>query len=129
MANTSAHTQLVLEWTPARMLARLDGDLELAQQLAMIFIDECPRMLERLHAAVAEGSAEEVRRAAHALKGSLSNFIDGGPTATAFELENMGREGRLDETPRTLDRLEREIAALTTHLQEFQSAGIRSKAS
>ncbi len=128
MANTSANAQLGIEWTPARMLARLDGDVELAQQLAAIFIDECPRMLQRLHAAVAEGSADEVRRAAHALKGSLSNFIDGGPTATAFELESMGREGRLDETPLALDRLEREIAALTARLHEFQSPGTGSEA-
>jgi hypothetical protein len=68
-----------------------------------------------------------VRRAAHALKGSLSNFIDGGPTATAFELETMGRDGRLDETARALERLEGEIAGLTVRLREFQSA--RAKAS
>jgi HPt (histidine-containing phosphotransfer) domain-containing protein len=105
------------------MLARLDGDVELARELAAIFIDECPRMLQRLRAAVEERSADEVRRAAHALKGSLSNFIDGGPTATAFELETMGREGRLDESPNALDRLESEIAALTVRLREFQSQG------
>ena len=80
------------KWTPERMLARLDGDRELAVELAGIFVEECPRMLQRLREAVAAGSADEVRRAAHALKGSVSNFIDGGPTATAFELETMARE-------------------------------------
>jgi HPt (histidine-containing phosphotransfer) domain-containing protein len=111
------------------MLARLDRDLELAQQLAAIFIDECPQMVNRLRAAISEGSADEVRHAAHALKGSLSNFIDGGPTATAFELETMGRSGRLDETSRTLDRLEGEIAVLVTALKEFQSKGTGNQAS
>jgi HPt (histidine-containing phosphotransfer) domain-containing protein len=120
-------SQSVMEWTPSRMLARLDGDLELAQQLAAIFVEECPNMLQRLRTAVAEGAADEVRRAAHALKGSLSNFIDGGPTATAFELETMGRDGRLDETARALERLEGEIAGLTVRLREFQST--RAKAS
>jgi HPt (histidine-containing phosphotransfer) domain-containing protein len=118
-----------MEWTPVRMLARLDGDLELAQQLAAIFIDECPHMVNRLRAAIAEGSAEEVQRAAHALKGSLSNFIDGGPTSTAFELETMGRNHRLDETPGALDRLEGEIADLTAALKEFQSKGPGDRAS
>jgi HPt (histidine-containing phosphotransfer) domain-containing protein len=117
-----------MEWTPARMLARLDGDVELAQQLAAIFIEESPRMANRLREAVAEGSADAVQRAAHALKGSLSNFIDGGPMATAFELETMGRNGRLDEASRTLARLDGEIADLVTALKEFQSRGAGNQA-
>ena len=127
MIDKPTPAQSVIEWTPSRMLARLDGDLELAQQLAAIFVEECPNMVQRLRTAVSEGAADEVRRAAHALKGSLSNFIDGGPTATAFELETMGRDGRLDETARALERLEGEIAGLTVRLREFQSA--RAKAS
>lgn len=126
--NTPAHAQPV-EWNPAGMLARLDGDLELAQQLAAIFVDECPRMLERLRAALDEGSPDELRRAAHALKGSLSNFIDGGPTATAFELETMGHESRFEEAAPTLDRLEGELDGLTAHLREFQSTGTKTGAS
>jgi HPt (histidine-containing phosphotransfer) domain-containing protein len=112
-----------LDWTPKRMLARLDGDTELALQLCAIFVDECPRMLQRLRDALASGSADDVRRAAHALKGSVSNFIDGGPTATAFELENIGRGGQLEGAALVLERLERELAALTACLLEFQSKG------
>ena len=111
------------------MLARLDGDLELALELAAIFIDEGPHMLQRLRAAVEQRSADEVRRAAHALKGSLSNFIDGGPTATAFALETMGREDRLDEAAPVLDRLACEIDVLTARLREFQSKGKSGAAS
>jgi HPt (histidine-containing phosphotransfer) domain-containing protein len=108
------------------MLARLDGDRELAVQLAGIFIDEYPSMLRRLRDAVSAGSADEVRRAAHALKGSISNFIDGGPTATAYELETMGRSGQLDGTRQLLERLDREIIELTVCLREFQSKGAGS---
>ena len=84
-------------------------------------------MLERLRGAVAAGSADDLRRAAHALKGSISNFIDGGPTATAFELEMMGRNGQLEGTPAVLDRLEQEIVALTACLQDFQARGAGPK--
>jgi HPt (histidine-containing phosphotransfer) domain-containing protein len=111
------------KWTPERMLARLDGDRELAVELAGIFVEECPRMLQRLREAVGAGSADEVRRAAHALKGSVSNFIDVGPTATAFELETMARDGQLDGVEAVLDRLDREIAALMESLREFQLRG------
>ena len=113
---------VVLGWTPDRMLSRLDGDVELAVQLAQIFNDEYSRMLDELRTAVAAGAAAEVRRAAHALKGSVANFIDGGPTATAFELETMGRNGQLEESPALLDRLEQEVIALAAHLRGFQLA-------
>jgi HPt (histidine-containing phosphotransfer) domain-containing protein len=127
MANVPSHVDhTAMNWTPDRMLARLDGDTELATQLAAIFIDEYPRMLERLRGAVAAGSADEVRRAAHALKGSVSNFVDGGPTATAFELETMGRNGQLDGASAVLARLEQEIVALTACLQDFQAKGTGS---
>jgi len=105
------------------MLSRLDGDVELAQQLAAIFVDEYPQMLDRLRAALTSGVPDDVRRAAHALKGSVSNFVDGGPTATAFELENMGRSGQLEGTSAVLDRLERELAALSASLRQFHSKG------
>ena len=127
MANVPSHVDhTAMNWTPDRMLSRLDGDTELAAQLAAIFIDEYPRMLERLRGAVAAGSADEVRRAAHALKGSVSNFVDGGPTATAFELETMGRNGQLDGTSAVLARLEQEIVALTVCLQDFHAKGTGS---
>ena len=77
--------------------------------------------------AVAWGSGirlrDEVRRAAHALKGSASNFVDDGPTATAFELETMGRNGQLDGTPAVLDRLEQEIVALKSACRTFNQRG------
>lgn len=114
--------QLAPGWTSNRMLSRLDGDVGLAVQLAEIFNDEYSRMLDELRTAVEAGAADEVRRAAHALKGSVANFIDGGPTATAFELETMGRNGQLEGSPALLDRLEEEVIALAAHLRDFQSA-------
>ena len=107
------------------MLARLDGDLELAQQLAVIFVDEYPTMIQRLRDAVSGGSADDIRRAAHAIKGSISNFVDGGPTATAFELENMGRNVDLQNVGLVLERLEREIVGLADCLRKFHSGESR----
>jgi two-component system sensor histidine kinase/response regulator len=119
----AAETNGAFEWTPDLMLSRLDGDMELAMQLAAIFVDEYAGMVERLRDAVAGGSAEEIRRAAHAVKGSISNFVEGGPTASAFELETMGRNADVANAPRLLDRLEREIAALAACLRSFHSNG------
>ena len=109
MADLPPHTdRITMDWTPHRMLARLDGDTELAVQLAAIFIDEYPRMLERLRAAVTAGSADE-----RAARGACVERL-------GLELHRRGTDGdglraRDDGTQRSarrnavdLDRLEQE---------------------
>jgi HPt (histidine-containing phosphotransfer) domain-containing protein len=106
-------------WSPEQMIARLGGDEGLARQLVALFLAECPRMMAQVRESVEQGSADVIRRAAHAFKGSVSNFATGGPTATAFELETAGREGRVADAPAVLARLEREVASLVDQLRTF----------
>ena len=108
-------------WSSDAMVDRLGGDEALARELARLFIAECPKMLGAVRESVTSGSPDTVRRAAHALKGSVSNFVEGGPTAAALALEHIGREGRLDEAPSALVVLERELDALLRHLRDFES--------
>jgi two-component system, sensor histidine kinase and response regulator len=105
------------------MLARLAGDGDLARQLVVIFISEYPQMLQAVYDGIEQGSADAVRRAAHALKGSTLNFIEDGPAATAYALERMGREGDISEAPALCARLERELAVLVEQLRRFQTGG------
>jgi len=111
--------ETVTPWTPERMLIRLGGDEALAKQLAALFIEECPQMLGRVRESLQQTDADVVRRAAHALKGSVANFVEGGAAATALELETRGRENNLTDAPHLLARLEREIAALLIDLRRF----------
>lgn len=106
-------------WTPERMVTRLGGDVELARHLASLFVDECPRMLDQVRESLRGTNADTVRRAAHAFKGSVANFVDNGPAATAFELECLGRDNRLEHAPAVGARLEREVDALLVHLRRF----------
>ena len=110
-------------WSAERTLARLAGDVELARQLAGVFVSECPRMMTEVRAAVEQGSADGVRRAAHALKGSLLNFVDTGPSVMACDLERMGRDNHLEGAPATLVRLERDVSRLVKDLERFQARG------
>src|SRR5262245_11156848 len=112
----------VKPWTPERMLTRLGGDEELAKQLAALFIVESPQMLERVRESLQQTDADLVRRAAHAFKGSVANFVDGGAAATAFELEAMGRDKNLCDAHLVLERLERETEALLVDLRRFAEA-------
>jgi HPt (histidine-containing phosphotransfer) domain-containing protein len=101
------------------MVTRLGGDDALARQLAALFLEECPQMLERVRESLQQTDPDVVRRAAHAFKGSVANFVDGGAAASALELETIGRDNRLSEAPPVLERLEREIATLLVDLRQF----------
>ena len=117
--NISAADEFI--WSPDQMIARLGGDEALARQLVTLFIGECPQMLAQLRQSIEQGTPDLVRRSAHAFKGSVSNFLPDGPTVTAFALETMGREGRLDEAPTVVARLERQVDVLIAQLRAFES--------
>jgi HPt (histidine-containing phosphotransfer) domain-containing protein len=122
MSDKLSHTHTTDEftWSPQQMIDRLGGDEELARQLVTLFIGECPQMMAQVRQSVEQGTPDLVRRAAHAFKGSVSNFLSGGPTVTAFALEQIGRDGRLDEAPAVLATLERQVDVLITQLRAFE---------
>ena len=107
-------------WSPNAMVERLGGDEGLARQLVTLFLSECPRMMTAVRRSVASGDAEEIRRAAHAFKGSVGNFTDTQPTTTAFELEQIGRAGRSADAPPVLARLEGEVDDFSAQLRQFE---------
>lgn len=118
----SEHAHLhATDWSAAAMVERLGGDEALARELVALFTAEYPRMIGAVRDAIASGSGESVRRAAHALKGSVANFVDGAAVAAAFALERIGRENRLQEAPAALQSLDREMEALLRHFRAFQS--------
>ena len=69
----------------AGLLARFDGDL--SKELAGIFLQECPRMLDDICEALRAGNAKALEPAAPVLKGSAGNFAMPGPWETAQRLE------------------------------------------
>ena len=107
-------------WSPDVMLDRLGGDEGLARQLVSLFLVEYPRMMIAIREGVALGSAEDLRKAAHAFKGSVGNFTDGAPMTTAFELERIGREDRLRDAPAALSRLEEDVERFVEGLRQFE---------
>lgn len=125
MAVAPAETQTsdTKAWTADALLARVGGEVEIARELVGLFINECPRMLEAIRNSVAAGEAQEIRRSAHLLKGSVANFTETGAAAAALELEMIGREARLQDAPRALVRLEQELEALLPQLREYAAGG------
>ncbi len=103
------------------LLARVGGDAALASAMASLFLEEYPRHLESVRAAVAARDSSAIADAAHALRGSVSNFTLAAPAQAAARLEQLGRAGDLAEAPAALRELEGEIAHLVPVLREVIS--------
>jgi len=90
--------------------ARLGGDARLLRELIVLYRAESPSLRRAVRKAVAAGNADALRRAAHALKGSLGTL--GAPRAfeAAAALERAARSGTAGSSE--VERLEREMIAL-----------------
>ena len=82
---------------PRQVLARVGGDHELLVEISRLFVDDAPRHLERIRAAIDARDSESLRRAAHGLKGAAANFDADEVVKAARTLEEMGRSGKFDD--------------------------------
>ena len=77
------------------MIGQIDGDLQLAGELVRVFRADAPRLVAEMAAALDQGDAPRLDRAAHGLKGMLGFFHLATATTAAAALEEMGRRGDL----------------------------------
>ncbi len=104
------------------LLAHVDGDRELVQELIQVFLDDCPRMIQDVRDAVVQTDADKLRSAAHTLKGAACNFGAEPVVESAQKLENLGKDRTLDRAAESLDSLERSLAQLVSALEHLQSS-------
>src|SRR3954470_22906939 len=81
---------------PVAVLARVGGDRELLAEISRLFMDDAPRHLQKIRAALDAQDGESLRRAAHGLKGAAANFDADGVVAAARTLEEIGRTGTFE---------------------------------
>jgi two-component system, sensor histidine kinase and response regulator len=110
----------------AAILDGMDGNRKLLRDLTRIFLADYPKQLAEIKSAIDMGNAERLRRAAHALKGSVGNFAAKRAVATASQLEALGKSGNLDAAQDTYVTLEDELRQLTRELNKLlTSSGAR----
>ena len=97
-------------------LSGLGDDINLARKLVSIFLEQSPRLMSDIRAAIAAGDASELRRAAHALKGTISNFPLGPARGAAAQMETFGYDGDLAGAREALPLLEQEVERLQSLL-------------
>ena len=85
---------------------------EFVAELVATFLEEAPRMIEELIAAMAEADAERFRRVAHSLKSNSQTFGATRLGQLARELELAGLEKVIGD----------DAAALATLAQEYRRA-------
>jgi HPt (histidine-containing phosphotransfer) domain-containing protein len=108
------------------VLARLDGDRVLLEELVGLFQKDSPRLLGEIDAALERGDAPGLYQAAHTLKGSLNYFAAGDASAACQRLEALARRGALAEAEAAYQALRREIERLAPVLQALAVEAIPS---
>jgi CheY-like chemotaxis protein len=100
----------------AEALELVEGDQELLAELVELFSGDCPRLLTEIRQSIAHSEGPSLERAAHALRGSASNFGAKGVVALAQQLEEMGRDAHLAEAGPLSVSLEAEVGRLNAAL-------------
>lgn len=85
-----------------------EGEPDIVQELAEAFQFETPPLLETLQQAVAEERPEQLRRAAHNLKGSSQNLGARKMATLSSDLETLGKQGTVEGAAALVARLEQE---------------------
>lgn len=105
------------------LVARLDGDVTLAREMALTFVAEAPGLFAAVSDALRDGDAERLRRAAHALKGAAANFDAADTVAAAAEIERAAARGDLAAAAALVTRLQAAAPPLIAALRAFGGSG------
>ncbi|MHB8809380.1 MAG: ATP-binding protein [Desulfobulbaceae bacterium] len=101
-----------------RVLAKLKQNMGNVDPVIRVFIDSLPQRLQQLEEAARDTDFELVRRLAHTLKGSSSQFGAVCLAGLCQQVENMARNNRLAGTGPLLAEIRKESGALIDFLAE-----------
>ena len=104
-------------------LGRVGGDKELLAELAGMFQEEYPRLLDGVRSGLRAGDGVAVNAAAHQLKGLLAQFGADRARDVAYSVETAGRAGDLKQAGEAFGELEQVMEKLQPELTAMISAG------
>ncbi|MBN2578646.1 MAG: Hpt domain-containing protein [Pirellulales bacterium] len=106
-----------VDWSHA--LEAVRGDRGLLRSMVRTFLEEYPRRLGEMQRAVEEQVAKPLQLAAHSLKGPLRFFGAQWAFQLALQVENLARDGRIEDGAAVLAELETALLALEPRWREF----------
>lgn len=110
---------------PTLLEVQTGGDEDLARELAQLFLDESPELMQRLRDALSKGEAVSTEKVAHRIKGSLSTLGAVRAANAARRMEAAANRGDLEEAASLSTTLENDLGELRAELAKI----IRSSAS
>ena len=90
---------------------------DFVRDLARTFLEEAPRMIEQMTAALAAGDTEKFRRAAHSLKSNSATFGALALAKASRELELSAAQRVAGADRAAVERLAKDYAAVAHDLQ------------
>jgi PAS domain S-box-containing protein len=98
-------------------LQRLEGDRELLEELAKLFLDECPGNIGGMRKALQGHDARLLERLAHTMKGSAASVGAVRVSEASLALEQEGRAGTLANSTEYIERIQREVDRLVPEFE------------
>jgi hypothetical protein len=99
------------------LLARVDGDVDLRNEVIALVLGDCPRIVGDIRRSVEHRRAGEIAAATDILKGELEAVAASPAAEAAGRLDRLARSGDLSDAGRAFVELEAEVAALLPELQ------------
>src|SRR5262245_20321471 len=121
-ANTGAAAAPADMVITEQVLARVGGDRELLAEISRLFVDDAPRHLQKIRAAIDAQDGDALRRAAHGLKGAAANFDADAVVTVGRTLEERGGAGAFSDRERLWGELSTEMDRLILALRAFAAS-------
>jgi HPt (histidine-containing phosphotransfer) domain-containing protein len=107
-------------------LHRLGGDVELLDQIILIYLEDAPALLHTARQSLANADAGELRRAAHSLKGMMATLGAPAGVASALRLEQCAASSDLSSASDLIFDCGERVAELTHVLDVYYQSGSTS---
>ncbi len=96
----------------------LADDPELHNELALLFLEDCPKLLGEMRRAISQQDGPALRLAAHTLKGSSGVFDAQAAYACAFRMECIGKDNDWGNVEAAWDAVNWEMSRLSSFLTQ-----------
>lgn len=104
-------------------VGRVGGDSALLAELAGMFMEEYPQLLDGVRTGLRAGDGVAVNGAAHQLKGLLAQFGADRARDLAYRVETAGRAGDVKQAGEAFAELEQMMEKLRPELTAMIAAG------